>query len=170
MLNKHYLFPAPPNANADNFVLWAFQKHLNMLHHDANPTVLINAFDALEPEALRAVTKFKSTGVGPLFPTAFLGGKDPSDTSFGGDLFRCSKDYIQWLNSKPESSVIYVSFGSLAVLSKQQSEEIARGLLDGGRRFLWVIRAKEKGEEEKEDKPSFLEKLERQGMMVPWCS
>ncbi|CBI39389.3 unnamed protein product, partial [Vitis vinifera] len=29
MLNKHYLFPAPPNANADNFVLWAFQKHLN---------------------------------------------------------------------------------------------------------------------------------------------
>ena len=55
-------------------------------------------------------------------------------------------------------------------LSKQQSEEIARGLLDGGRRFLWVIRAKEKGEEEKEDKPSFLEKLERQGMMVPWCS
>ncbi|KAL6343181.1 hypothetical protein AAG906_020979 [Vitis piasezkii] len=55
-------------------------------------------------------------------------------------------------------------------LSKRQSEEIARGLLEGGRPFLWVIRAKEKGEEEKEDKLSFLEKLERQGMMVPWCS
>ncbi|RVW22297.1 UDP-glycosyltransferase 75D1 [Vitis vinifera] len=39
----------------------------------------------------------------------------------------------------------------LAVLSKQQSEEIARGLLDSGRPFLWVIRAKEKGEEEKEE-------------------
>ncbi|RVW70392.1 Crocetin glucosyltransferase, chloroplastic [Vitis vinifera] len=127
MLNKHYLFPAPPNANADNFVLWAFQKHLNMLHHDANPTVLINAFDALEPEALRAVTKFKSTGVGPLFPTAFLGGKDPSDTSFGGDLFRRSKDYIEWLNSNPESSVIYVSFGSLAVY---RSNKLRRLLVD----------------------------------------
>ena len=127
MLNKHYLFPAPPNANADNFALWAFQKHLNMLHHDANPTVLINAFDALEPEALRAVTKFKSTGVGPLFPTAFLGGKDPSDTSFGGDLFRRSKDYIEWLNSNPESSVIYVSFGSLAVY---RSNSLRRLLVD----------------------------------------
>ena len=97
------------------------------LHHDANPTVLINAFDALEPEALRAVTKFKSTGVGPLFPTAFLGGKDPSDTSFGGDLFRRSKDYIEWLNSNPESSVIYVSFGSLAVY---RSNSLRRLLVD----------------------------------------
>ncbi|RVW70407.1 Crocetin glucosyltransferase, chloroplastic [Vitis vinifera] len=142
-----------------------------MLHRDTNPTVLINTFDALEPEALRAVSKFKSIGVGPLFPTAFLGGKDPSDTSFGGDLFRRSKDYIEWLNSKPESSVIYVSFGSLAVLSKQQSEEIARGLLDSGRPFLWVIRAKEKGEEEKEeDKLSCYAELEQQGMIVPWCS
>eukprot|EP00261_Vitis_vinifera_P014361 XP_003632054.3 PREDICTED: crocetin glucosyltransferase, chloroplastic [Vitis vinifera] len=164
-------FLLPSNANEYNFVLSAFQKHVEMLHRDTNPTVLINTFDALEPEALRAVSKFKSIGVGPLFPTAFLGGKDPSDTSFGGDLFRRSKDYIEWLNSKPESSVIYVSFGSLAVLSKQQSEEIARGLLDSGRPFLWVIRAKEKGEEEKEeDKLSCYAELEQQGMIVPWCS
>uniref|UniRef100_F6I4D3 Glycosyltransferase n=1 Tax=Vitis vinifera TaxID=29760 RepID=F6I4D3_VITVI len=164
-------FLLPSNANEYNFVLSAFQKHLEMLHRDTNPTVLINTFDALEPEALRAVSKFKSIGVGPLFPTAFLGGKDPSDTSFGGDLFRRSKDYIEWLNSKPESSVIYVSFGSLAVLSKQQSEEIARGLLDSGRPLLWVIRAKEKGEEEKEeDKLSCYAELEQQGMIVPWCS
>ncbi|KAL6343179.1 hypothetical protein AAG906_020977 [Vitis piasezkii] len=128
-------FLLPSNANEYNFVLSAFQKHLEMLHR----------------EALRAV--------------------NPSDTSFGGDLFRRSKDYIGWLNSKPESSVIYVSFGSLAVLSKQQSEEIARGLLDSGRPFLWVIRAKEKGEEEKEeDKLSCYAELEQQGMIVPWCS
>jgi hypothetical protein len=96
-----------------------------------------------------------------------LDGKDPSDTSFGGDLFQSSKDhYIEWLNSKPKSSVIYVSFGSLLVLVKQQMEEIARGLLDCDRPFLWVIRAKENGEEEKEEeKLSCREELE--DMVLP---
>ena len=46
-------------------------------------------------------------------------------------------------------------------------EEIACGLLDCGRPFLWVIRAKENGEEEK---LSCREKLEQRGMIVPWCS
>jgi hypothetical protein len=62
----------------------------------------------------------------------------------------------------------YVSFGSLVVLAKQQMEEIARGLLDSGRPFLWVIRAKENIEEEKEeDKLSCVEELEEKGMIVP---
>ena len=144
-----------------------FQKHLEMLNCESNQKVLVNSYDALESEALGAINKFNLMGIGPLIPSAFLDGKDLSDTSFGGDLFRCSKDYIQWLNSKPESSVIYVSFGSLSVLSKQQSEQIARGLLDGGRPFLWVIRVKEN---EEEKTLSCHEELEQQGMTVPWCS
>ena len=164
-------FLEPSKAIAFNFVLKSLQKQLEQLNRESNPRVLVNSFDALESEALRALNKFKLMGIGPLLPLAFLDGKDPSDTSFGGDLFRDSKDYIQWLNSKPESSVIYVSFGSFSVLSKQQSEEIARGLLDSGRPFLWIIRAKENGEEEKEDdKLSCVEELEQQGMIVPWCS
>ena len=160
-------FLIPPKGNTYKFALPGFQKHLEMLNCESNPKVLINSFDALESEALGAINKFNLMGIGPLIPSAFLDGKDPSDTSFGGDLFRSSKDYIQWLNSKPKSSVIYVSFGSLFVLSKQQSEEIARGLLDGGRPFLWVIRLEEN---EEEKTLSCHEELERQGMMVPWCS
>ena len=163
-------FLVPSKASAHNFVLKLHQKQLEQLNRESNPRVLVNSFDALESEALRAINKFKLMGIGPLLPSAFLDGKDPSDTSFGGDLFRGSKDYIQWLNSNAESSVIYVSFGSLSVLSKQQSEEIARGLLDSGRPFLWVIRAKENEEEEKEDKLSCVEELEQLGMIVPWCS
>ncbi|KAG2726383.1 hypothetical protein I3760_01G109500 [Carya illinoinensis] len=97
---------------------------------------------------------------------------DPSDKAFGGDLFQESKEYyIEWLNSKPNSSVVYVSFGSISVLAKQQMEEMARGLLDCGRPFLWIIRAKENGEEEKEEERlSCREELEQRGMIVPWCS
>ena len=163
-------FLVPSKASAHNFVLKLHQKQLEQLNRESNPRVLVNSFDALESEALRAINKFKLMGIGPLLPSAFLDGKDPSDSSFGGDIFRGSKDYIQWLNSNVESSVIYLSCGSLSVLPKQQSEEIARGLLDSGRPFLWVIRAKENEEEEKEDKLSCVEELEQLGMIVPWCS
>lgn len=57
------------------------------------------------------------------------------------------------------------------MFSMQQMEEIARGLLESGRPFLWVIRAKENGEENKEeDKLSCQEELEKQGMLIQWCS
>ena len=48
-------------------------------------------------------------------------------------------------------------------------EEVARGLLDCGRPFLWVVRTKENGEEEEENL-SCREELEQMGLIVPWCS
>ncbi|KAF5465090.1 hypothetical protein F2P56_015121 [Juglans regia] len=160
------------DSNTYTFALPSFQEQIEALEKESNPTVLVNTFDALEPEALRVIEKFNLTAVGPLIPSAFLDGKDPSDKAFGGDLFQGSKEYyIEWLNSKPNSSVIYVSFGSISTLAKQQMEEMARGLLDCGRPFLWVIRAKENGEEEKEEERlSCREELEQKGMIVPWCS
>nr|DAD33984.1 TPA_asm: hypothetical protein HUJ06_004624 [Nelumbo nucifera] len=75
------------------------------LERETKPRVLVNTFDALEPEALRVVEEIDLIGVGPLIPSAFLDGKDPSDKSFGGDLFHGSTDYMEWLNSKEDSSV-----------------------------------------------------------------
>ncbi|RVW31134.1 Crocetin glucosyltransferase, chloroplastic [Vitis vinifera] len=54
------------------------------------------------------------------------------DSSISCDLFERSKDYLPWLNSKPDGSVIYVSFGSLAVLQKKQMEENFHGLMESG--------------------------------------
>ncbi|RVW67419.1 Crocetin glucosyltransferase, chloroplastic [Vitis vinifera] len=113
------------SSNKLTFVLESFQKNFEALSQDENPKVLLNTFDALEPKALRALDKLKLIGIGPLIPSAFLDAKDPTDISFGGDPFQGSTDYIEWLNSKPKSSVIYISFGSLAILSKPQMEEIA---------------------------------------------
>jgi anthocyanidin 3-O-glucoside 5-O-glucosyltransferase len=160
-------FLNPRNTHA--FALPVNKEHIEVLDEETNPKVLVNTFDALECEALNSIGKFKLVGVGPLIPSAYLDGKDPSDTSFGGDLFQDSKDYIEWLNSKPESSVIYISFGSISVISKPQKEEMARALLDTGRPFLWVIRT-DGGEEKEEDKLSCTEELEKQGKIVPWCS
>ncbi|TKY59940.1 Crocetin glucosyltransferase [Spatholobus suberectus] len=117
---------------------------IKQLDLEANPTVLVNTFEALEAESLRAVDKINMIPIGPLIPSAFLDGKDPDETAFGGNIFPVSIDYVEWLHSKEEKSVVYVSFGSYFELSKRQTEEIARALLDCGRSFLWVIREQEK--------------------------
>ncbi|XP_031259581.1 crocetin glucosyltransferase, chloroplastic-like [Pistacia vera] len=147
-----FLLPSDKYPHA----LESFQEQMEALHEESNPKILVNTFDALESEALIAIDKFNMITVGPLIPYVFLGGKDPSDTSFGVDLFRGSNDYIEWLNSKPKSSVVYVSFGSLIVLEKQQMEEIARGLLSSAHPFLWVIRENQNEEEDGKDPSDIL--------------
>ncbi|KAF7151924.1 hypothetical protein RHSIM_Rhsim02G0067800 [Rhododendron simsii] len=117
------------------------EEHVGILNDETNPKVLVNTFDALESGALRAIEKLNLVAVGPLIPSAFLDGKDPSDTSFGGDLFQYSKAYIEWLNRNSSESVVYIAFGSISAVGKQQMEEIAHGLLECGRPFLWVVRS-----------------------------
>ncbi|XP_022898617.1 crocetin glucosyltransferase, chloroplastic-like [Olea europaea var. sylvestris] len=163
-------FVLPPSSDHKVFALSSCKEHLEILDAEKRPKVLVNTFDALEPHALKAIEDYELIGIGPLIPSAFLDGKDPSDKGIGCDLFQKSEDYVQWLNSKPESSVVYVSFGSLLRLPKVQMEEIAKGLLECGRPFLWVIRVNENPEEEKDDKLSCLEELEKLGKIVPWCS
>ncbi|KAJ8755317.1 hypothetical protein K2173_019115 [Erythroxylum novogranatense] len=163
-------------SNAYPFAITAFQEQIEMLSEETKPMILVNTFDALEPEGLKAVENFDMIAIGPLIPSAFLDGEDPSDSSFGCDLFQGSEDYIQWLNSKPNLSVVYVSFGTIAVICKRQMEEVARGLLDSGHPFLWVIKEELKGKENKgeekaeEDQLSCREELEQQGKIVRWCS
>lgn len=158
-------------SNTYTFALTLFREQFLALEKETKPRVLVNTFDALETQGLIAVEKFNLVGIGPLIPSAFLDGKDLSDKSFGGDLFHGSKDYIEWLNPKGESSVVYVSFGTIALLPKRQMEAIANGLLETRRPFLWVIRPSEGGKEDGEYKIlDRIEELKQEGMIVPWCS
>ncbi|KAL0423842.1 UNVERIFIED_CONTAM: UDP-glycosyltransferase 75C1 [Sesamum radiatum] len=154
-------------------VPWAGQvaSHLQIpvLDRENSPIVLVNTFQALEPGPLSVIDKYKLMAIGPLIPSAFLDGKDPSDTAFGGDLIQKSVDYVQWLDSKEKLSVIYVSFGSYSELSKPQMEEIAKGLIKSGRPFLWVIRGVDNSGK-LEEILSCGKDLEKQGKIVPWCT
>ncbi|EYU32718.1 hypothetical protein ABFS82_14G039100 [Erythranthe guttata] len=174
-------FMSASNPSMYDFALPTFTENFEILDREISPTVLINTFQSLESEALTAITKYKLTAIGPLIPSAFLDGKDPTDTSFGGDLIKKppSQDYLQYLDSKPKSSVVYVAFGSYSELSKPQMAEIAKGLIKSGKPFLWVIRGAESVE--KLDgifsgifpgggSLMYREELERQGKIVGWCT
>lgn len=55
-----------------------------------------------------------------------------------------SRRCIDWLDTKPSRSVVYLCFGSLAHVPDAQLDELALGLEASGKPFLWVIRAAEK--------------------------
>ncbi|KAJ0960827.1 hypothetical protein J5N97_001276 [Dioscorea zingiberensis] len=119
------------------------------------PRVLVNTFEAWETEALASVTEIDIIPVGQ-WPKE-------SNTSY---LFKeDEKKYMEWLDTKEEGSVVYVSFGSLSVMKKEQKEEMLRGLKESKRPFLWVVR-----KDNREEGEGVIEIEEREdGMVVEWC-
>ena len=60
-------------------------------------------------------------------------------------------DCLSWLNSKRDSSVLYICFGSLCYFSDKQLYEIACGVEASGYEFVWVVPEKKGKENESED-------------------
>ncbi|GLT65371.1 hypothetical protein SLA2020_378090 [Shorea laevis] len=56
------------------------------------------------------------------------------------NLWEENRSCITWLDSQPLRSVVYVSFGSLTVMTRGQLMELWHGLVNSGKPFLWVIR------------------------------
>ncbi|KAK7847908.1 7-deoxyloganetin glucosyltransferase [Quercus suber] len=56
------------------------------------------------------------------------------------EVLRALSTCFLMLNSKAHNSVIYVSFGSIAVLTPSQLVKIGWGLANSEHPFLWIIR------------------------------
>ncbi|KAL4587958.1 hypothetical protein LXL04_000835 [Taraxacum kok-saghyz] len=71
-----------------------------------------------------------------------------------------SNNPINWLDSKPLRSVLYISFGSYLSVSSDEMDEIAAGLTQSGVNFLWVARG---------ETSRLKEICGEKGMVVDWC-
>ncbi|KAK7295443.1 hypothetical protein RJT34_18352 [Clitoria ternatea] len=89
---------------------------------------LLNTTCDLEPGALG--TSPRSLPIGPLMES------DTNVSSFWEEDTTC----LDWLDQQPPQSVVYVSFGSLAMLEPNQFRELALGLDLLNMPFLWVVR------------------------------
>ncbi|KAI9123443.1 hypothetical protein K1719_004743 [Acacia pycnantha] len=127
--------------------------------------ILMDSFEELEHENVEYMSKISPIRtVGPLFKNP----KAPNST-VKGDLLKAD-DCIDWLNTKPPSSVVYVSFGSVVFLKQEQVDKIAYGLLDSGVSFIWVMKPphKDSGFEHHKLPEGFLEKVGNRGKVVQW--
>ena len=77
--------------------------------------------------------------------------------------------YMEWLDAKPASSVVYVSFGSLATMAREQLDELLiLGLEEGGRPYLLVVRKDDKATLTEAEAEMGALRLES-GVVVEWC-
>uniref|UniRef100_A0A0D9WDF8 Glycosyltransferase n=1 Tax=Leersia perrieri TaxID=77586 RepID=A0A0D9WDF8_9ORYZ len=164
------------------FVLPEFESLIDILDPKSGETrtyVLANTFDAMERDAIASLAPhIDVVAVGPVL--SFLhDGDDEISSSHPNDLFDHDDggDYLAWLDTKPARSVIYISFGSSSVMSKQQVAEIAAAMANTNKPFLWVIR---KDNCDNEDVAAAIKKLitaaamavdggGEGGMVVTWC-
>ncbi|KEH25945.1 UDP-glucosyltransferase family protein [Medicago truncatula] len=128
--------------------------------------ILANTFYELEPEVVDWLSKiWPLKTIGPSVPSSHLDKRIKDDKEYGVSVSDPNTESsIKWLNEKPKRSVVYVSFGSNARLSEEQIEELALGLNDSEKYFLWVVR-----ESEQVKLPKGFEETSKNGLIVTWC-
>ncbi|XP_047323612.1 7-deoxyloganetic acid glucosyltransferase-like [Impatiens glandulifera] len=110
--------------------------------------LILNTFEDLEgPALLQIRTQIPNVyTIGPLHAHSKIRLAETIEmkkdvvSSTSNSLWKEDRSCISWLDSKPNNSVIYVSFGSLSILTREQLVEFWHGLVSSGKCFLWVIR------------------------------
>ncbi|KAJ3679975.1 hypothetical protein LUZ60_016253 [Juncus effusus] len=152
-------------SSSDGMDAWAsFIKSQIKFVLDAD-VILINTVEELEASGLKMVRGWFEMPICPVGPLLSI---NDSSSSINNDNY-----IIKWLESKPPSSVLYISFGSQYTLQPKQMMELAFGLESSGKNFIWVIRPPAgfdvKGEFRDEWLPTeFEERMKRndKGMLV----
>ena len=129
-----FLKPCDPSDFIFSFIMRSFTLALQCSH------ILLHTYDTLEVEGLAFIqSKPNILTIGPLLPTPFL---DMIKTSSCNHYNLCNHHEkleasslwvengkcLAWLDSQDPSSVLYLSFGSIAIMSDQQMAELMDAL------------------------------------------
>ncbi|XP_020216959.1 7-deoxyloganetic acid glucosyltransferase [Cajanus cajan] len=105
--------------------------------------LILNTFEDLEGSVLSQIRLHfpRVFTIGPLH--AQLNSRqdsNPETTPSTNCVWEVDRSCVTWLDSQPLKSVIYVSFGSIATVTREKLLEIWYGLVKSKKRFLWVVR------------------------------
>ncbi|BBN67259.1 UDP-Glycosyltransferase superfamily protein [Prunus dulcis] len=133
--------------------------------------VILNTFDELEKEFLDVITtKFPQLyTIGPLSLLQHNMSTTHHLDSIDSNLWKEDKKCLDWLDKREPQSVVYVNYGSLVIMTKEQLAEFAWGLANSKYPFLWVIRPNlvDGGEEIFQMKISWRRQRKR-GLFLEW--
>ncbi|GLJ36105.1 hypothetical protein SUGI_0724320 [Cryptomeria japonica] len=91
---------------------------------------LINTFDGLEAEYVKYLEESTDK---PVWSIA----SPLHKPQFGVDN---ESEFIRWLDTQKENSVLYISFGFQGFLSEDQTKALARGIAASNQPFIWSIK------------------------------
>ncbi|XP_034896620.1 UDP-glycosyltransferase 71K1-like isoform X2 [Populus alba] len=132
--------------------------------------IIVNTFAELEPFALRSFSDdHRIPPVYPVGPVLHLKGQ-PHPEINQDQLDKIMK----WLDEQPQSSVVFLCFGSFGSFSPPQVKEIALGIEQSGIKFLWSMRfpgspSNQFTNPEDVLPEGFLERIEGRGIMCGWA-
>ncbi|XP_076903749.1 UDP-glycosyltransferase 85A8-like [Bidens hawaiensis] len=131
--------------------------------------VVLNTFDALEQDSVNTLISIpRIFTVGPLhMMERYL--QDERVKQVGSNLWKEDVSCIHWLDTKDPCSVVFVNFGSITVLTKEQLIEFGWGLANSKKDFLWITRPDIVGGNEGVMPPEFLVETKGRGMIISGC-
>ncbi|QCD79127.1 cyanohydrin beta-glucosyltransferase [Vigna unguiculata] len=134
-------------------------------------SIIINTFQELEDEVLNALMAINPNiyNIGPLqllgrhFPD-----KDNGFKTSGSNLWKNDLGCIKWLDQWQPSSVIYVNYGRITVMSEDHLKEFAWGLANSNLPFLWIRRPDLVMGECTSLPQAFLDEVKGRGYITSW--
>lgn len=135
--------------------------------------IVFNTFYDFESEVLDTVASvFPKNNIFNLGPLTSLCKALPAseDASTRPSLWKENTECLRWLDSHKPDSVIFINFGSIAVMTADDFDEFAWGLANSGHPFLWIVRPDVvKGKNSATLSDEFLEETKDRGMIARWC-
>ncbi|XP_030459067.1 7-deoxyloganetin glucosyltransferase-like [Syzygium oleosum] len=132
--------------------------------------VILNTFHCLEKDVLMAFSS--------IFPNLYTIGpihlllnkiEDDNSCCIGSNLWKEDPACLGWLDSKEPNSVLYINFGSIAVITGEQLIEFAWGLANSQKPFLWIMRSDLVAGDMAVLPSKFLAETKERGMLAGWC-
>jgi hypothetical protein len=160
-----FFMTTDPNDVALVFCMQAVEKCLKA------ETLVIHSFDSLEDDVVEALaTMFpRVLTIGPLeLLLKNISEEDPLK-SVGYNLWQEESECLKWLDSHKPNSVVYINFGSIAVMTKEHLIEFGMGLANSGLPFLWIIRPDLVKGDSAIFPLEFLEASKDRGFIASWC-
>jgi len=134
--------------------------------------IIINTVKELESEVLDALMAINPNiyNIGPLqFLADNFPEKENGFKSNGSSLWKNDLTCIKWLDQWEPSSVIYINYGSIAVMSEKHFNEFAWGLANSKLPFLWINRPDLVKGKSPSLSQEFLDEIKDRGYIITWC-
>ncbi|KAL3731392.1 hypothetical protein ACJRO7_028294 [Eucalyptus globulus] len=161
-----FLRTTDPNDIMFNFVIDVAERA------NTASAIIFHTFDNLESEVLNALSSMfpRVYAIGPLsLLVNKLVQEESPLKSIDCNLWTEDTECLRWLDLKEPKSVLYVNFGSVAVLTRVELIEFAMGLANSKHPFLWIIRPDLVSGDSAVLPLEFLEETEGRSMYADWC-